>query len=505
MEPFRYPLSMGEVSAVRDRFLDLVFDRLRRVPTAPASSFEAVWIVLPYLLSELMQAYQQQALRRRFQSAGIAVRGFGLETVDAQNQETSIQLERLLWRPGPRQPLLRFLRQARALLRKDAAFDYVPPAKACRVDVPVTFQVPRIVRAYAAKTGLCPRLSRADDWLQRPKRRTDGLDDEARAALAEMFHEAFRAGNEPLENATAAWLSRAAGLGAGWARHQMRVLRSHGGLPRRFWSGTLGSPSNRAFVWVVRERGGTVTGFDHGMGSGLWDTPIQTMLEFDFLDRFVTFAEGMAAGLRNNSHPAWSLGAAMLEVVAINEASVLETRVAPQETRQRVNRILYVPTVYAGEAVHILPGLSDLQMVDWQARLLSALRDRGYEVSIKPHPESRYPVPPELVDMVEGRVVTQRFEQINLKDTILLFDYPQTTALAHAALSACSIVIIDFERLHIRPEACAVIDGRCVRVPAGIDGEGRVRVDWDVLDAACAEAGARRDGRLAALYVGEGR
>jgi hypothetical protein len=156
--------------------------------------------------------------------------------------------------------------------------------------------------------------------------------------------------------------------------------------------------------------------------------------------------------------------------------------------------------MYSGDAVHLIPFFSDVQMVDWQARLLSFLRDQGFAVSIKPHPESVHAVPAELAALADGRVLSGRFEDLDLADSILLFDYPQTTAFVRAVRSINPIVVIDFDRLGIRPEALPLFEARCALIRGSADADGRLHIDWPTLANGMDVAPLRMDPVLAQRY-----
>ena len=56
----------------------------------------------------------------------------------------------------------------------------------------------------------------------------------------------------------------------------------------------MGNPFNRIFAYIVRKNKGKVTIFDHGTGSGFYNTIEHSLIELDWADTFVTFGPSMA-------------------------------------------------------------------------------------------------------------------------------------------------------------------------------------------------------------------
>jgi hypothetical protein len=490
IESFYYPVRQAEVAAVRDGFVDALYALFRAQPIGAGTPLEPIWITMPILCLEIMRAFEVRALARRCSAAGIEPVGRSFKISD-DPAGVSRNVANVLCRPRQSGFLRRHVRSLRSRLRAGSG----------RNGLIVTFVAARLLESYAHSNGLVPRMSRDEEWLAPQRERTDGLDAAALEAVRQGMRHAFAVGGETMDEAIERWLLRTVQWTCGWARHQLAVLRARRRMPDEFWSGSLGNPINRAIATVVRERGGRVVGFDHGMSTGMWDTPIQTMLEFDLADRFVTFTPAMAAGLAANRREKWTLpGAQGPEIVAQYPAGSA-VRPVPRKFRPAGRRVVYVPTLYGDSIVHILPFFSDLQMVDWQARMLAFLRERGFEVSIKPHPESVFPIPKVLSDLVDGRIIRERIETLDLDGAVLIFDYPQTTAFGHAVRTDSPIVILDFDRLTIRPEVLPAFDARCVRVPGTVDDRGRIQVDLAQIEAAIADAPSRSGTELVDLYL----
>ena len=497
---FSYPVLPRQTTQVLLSFVDAFHEHLRESPAEPGTVSEALWMMFPVLCLDVIQAFHGGALLRRCAAAGYRPRGTFLDALaEGRVPDPSRRLSIGLHRP-PHIPVWRRLaRRARSLAPRRGEFDYLSPFKSLTTGRPLLFHVSTLVANYAKEQGDQPLLSYPEDWLM-PGFRIFGASPDLSSMIDPMVRRAFAAGGEEPSAALSAWLLRSAALCCVWGSSQLAHLRKRRNLPQRFWAGTLGNPVYRVMSTVVRERGGEVTGFDHGMSTGLWDTPIQTLLEFDFVDRFVTFTKAMADGLCANWQPNQSIHGQLPELVFLRTGGRIHESAPCHRTQGRFRKIIYVPTMYSGDAVHLIPFFSDIQMVDWQARLLSFLRDQGFEVSIKPHPESVYAVPAELAELVDGRVLGGRFEDLDLADAILLFDYPQTTAFVRAVRSANPIVVIDFDRLGLRPEARPLFEARCALVKGTAGADGRLDIDWPALINGVDVALRRMDSALAERY-----
>lgn len=488
------------MTAVLLSFVDGFHNYLRENPPKRGSVSEALWMMFPVLCLDVILAFHGGALLRRCVAMGYQPRGTFLDALaEGRVPDPSRRLAIGLQRP-PHIPVWRRLaRLARSLPPHRGAFDYWSPFKSLSTSRPLLFHVSALVAKYGKEQGQQPLISYPEDWLM-PGFRITGVSPDLSSIIDPMIRRAFAAGGEEPSATLSAWLLRSAELCCVWGSSQLSHLRTRRNLPRAFWSGTLGNPVYRVMSTVVRERGGEVTGFDHGIGSGLWNTSDLSLLEFDFADRFVTFSKSMADGLRANWQPNLSIHGQLPELVFLRTGGRIHESAPSHPTQGRFRKIIYVPTMYSGDAVHLIPFFSDVQMVDWQARLFSFLRDQGFEVSIKPHPESVYAVPAELAELVDGRVLGGRFEDLDLADAILLFDYPQTTAFVRAVRSANPIVVLDFDRLGIRPEARPLFEARCALVKGAAGADGRLDIDWPALINGLDVALRRMDSALAERY-----
>lgn len=495
VEPFFYPVSARQTTLMLMSFIDDFHAYLLEQPPKLGSISEALWIMFPVLCLDVVQAYHGGAMLHRCEAAGYRPRSTFIDALVAGRiPELSRRLAIGMNRPLRVSFLRRLVRHSRqiSVYKKKADFEYFSPFKHSDAERPLLFHVSGLVTKYVHESEIQPLLSYPEDWLL-PGAQVYNAAPDLSTIIEPMVRRAFAAVGEVSSAALSGWVLRSAQLCCAWGSVQLAHLRKRQKVPAHFWAGTLGNPVYRAMATVVRERGGEVTGFDHGMSTGLWDTPIQTLLEFDFADRFVTYSAAMANGLRNNWQQSRSIHGKLPELLFLKAAKLKRNNQSAPCWVNDGRKIIYVPTVYSGDSVHLIPFYSDIQMVDWQVRLLSYLRNQGLEVSIKPHPESLYSIPSELAELVDGRILSGRFEDLNLDGATLIFDYPQTSAFVRAVRSDNPIIVIDFDRLGIRNEARLAIESRCALVRGTSAEDGRLQVDWPELNGAIKIAPSRID------------
>lgn len=500
VEPFYYPVSPSESRSAFFVFVDAFNEYLRRNPPEAGSVSEALWMMFPVLTLDVMRAHHAVVLGNRCSLAGYIPQDSWYQSLGSGDlPEISRRLAIAMNRP-PSAPLWRkSARGIRALIRGIGYSKILHGSVRSSRELPVTFHRSPLLDRYATEKQLQPILSHPEAWLL-PGEKINVSGSEVDSILSPLFRKVLEASSPEDSAIPLAWLLRSGNFSWAWGAAQLAHLRRRRDIPKQFWAGTLGNPVYRVMSKVVRERGGTVTGFDHGMSTGLWVTPIQTIFEFDFVDRFVTYSEAMTDGLRANWQPSRVINNQLPEIVGI--PPVKEKQGVERIKRAPVTgkKIIYVPTVYSGDATHILPFFSDVQLVDWQVRLLSFLREKGWQAVIKPHPDSVYSMPDELLESVNGRVLSGRFENIDLTGSILMFDYPQTTAFVSALRSDQPIVVINFDRLQIQPAVIPLLEARCALVSGTMEKNGRLNVNWlDMLEA-LETSRARTDKTIAEKY-----
>lgn len=510
-----WPLPLEELLAARDRFLSDLYAWLRLQDIDRDAEAELVWLNAAPLAMDVLRLFNAWVVVERLRA---------VDRLPGNGDEDASLLGRLAqgrapdpsphsaktFRGLPRDPAWRkALRIAKHALGS-APIRYRPRSLIRPERDIVTFTVSPLTLAHARLSDRPVVLSRFTDWMSSGdlagRLEGRGLREEAREAVLSLVKGMFARAGAPLpamlEASLAALLDRLTAR----TRVHLEELRRHGqSLPRDFWPGTGGILYNRIFARAVQRAGGRVTGHDHSSSSGWWQAPERMVNEFNSVDRFVTYGERIAEGLRRD------LDASLLakperspEIVglvgagpAIGQPAQVAT-LTPQSGERR--RLMYVMNLYAGDFMGLWPGLPDLVAVDWQARLLQHLRKSGFEVQLKPHPESHCPPPAAFQERLAVELVEGPCEAVMPRADVLLFDYPGATCFLHALKGDRPIVLIEFPHLRLDPEARALLERRVALVPGYLDERGRASVDWAALDSALAMAPLRRDRGFVEAY-----
>jgi len=258
-------------------------------------------------------------------------------------------------------------------------------------------------------------------------------------------------------------------------------------LPKKAWIGTAGNIYNRIFAHLVRNLGGEVSGFDHGMGSGCLNQSSQFqsqfIIEFPNVDYFYTFSPYMKEVLKNNFKK-------NLLNKKFKKKNILNVGTNPLnfiEKKSYLNnkKILYVPRSYTGK--EFIKGLcnyySDIIYVDWQIRLFNLLNLLKYEINIKPHPTSHSKFPKNLSNFYNVKFFNGPFKKVIKKFDLLIFDTIQSSAFFEAIQTDIPIVLLNTKEVDLKSEIKEPVQKRCGYVDCYTHNE-RIKINKDQLSAA---------------------
>lgn len=269
-------------------------------------------------------------------------------------------------------------------------------------------------------------------------------------------------------------------------------------IPKEFWAATMGFPLHRILARAVLHNGGTVVGFDHGAGSGMyeWDFPART--EFSMLSKFVTFAPAMAEGLRRNI---WKCGGRFSSVEIEVLAAVRRQRPVAFDP-SKTKRIVYVSRSYWGHNFTSPPLDDNERLKDWQWRLLPALQELGRDVGFKPHPEDVETPAAQFRNELGVKTHDGKFEASDWSNTIFIFDSTLSTTFPYALATGLPIVVFDTPHVTMRPEARELLSRRVAIAPVWRDADLRLQTDWSQIAALLDQAMAKKDNSVLSTYYG---
>ena len=252
-------------------------------------------------------------------------------------------------------------------------------------------------------------------------------------------------------------------------------------LPRTLWIGTSGNIWDCLLKLAVRQKGGYVCGHDHGTGQAHITTPLMGLIELWGSDEFYTFTDNLAGAV-----PDWSL---------MDEKSVLITSpknkksISYDSNRENKNgSVFLLSTVYDKDRGRMNPLMPDIPQIDWQTRLVSFLKDKSYDVTIKSHPESSFPVPKTFETELGAKINSDRFGEVYEHADMFIFDYICTSTFKDALKTNIPIIIINFGDVEWTDKAYSLIIKRCSFIKGYYDDDNRLQVAWGEFDNSADEA-----------------
>ncbi len=513
VEPFHCPVAPDELVAARDVFLLQLFDWIRARDIDRDPDAELIWLNAAQITVEVLRLLNGYAVQRRLTQAGHRLENEGegtalfglLATGQAPDPSGVTQRTFAGLRPEPGwKRSLRVLKYAFG--RSGPSYkprSWIRPGR----DI-VTFSASELILANAAAADRTIVLSKFGEWMPTGSLSGDSLPAGAgRDALRDVValaQRSFAAVDVALPPFLAANIETFADSLTRRTRFYLEPLSAAPErLPQAFWSGSSGILYNRVMARAVSKAGGEVTGHDHGTSSGLWSSCLPSVTEFNFVQRFVTYSEPMAQGLRRHlDRRLLARPDSPCAIVPVRRAAASAPK-SPRGNRTRTGRkprLLYVMTAYTGDSVYLEPLLPDAVAVDWQARLLDFLAGEGFHLSLKPHPDSYCRPPDEFQRLYDAEVVDQPFEEVMHEADLLLLDYWRTSCLVSALRTDVPMVLIEFPQHAPDPEARKLLERRAAIVAAGFGDDGRADTDWASLRRALAAAPGLGDPRFVESY-----
>ncbi len=265
-------------------------------------------------------------------------------------------------------------------------------------------------------------------------------------------------------------------------RTHIALLKKRNDLPLNLWSNTGGSPWSRMLAIVVRERGGFVTSFDHAGGhaySHICDLDYINFVEFLTCDRFVTFSKKQAGRLETVCRK----DLCKVEFDHVQDKSVrCSVGSASNIQSSHAKKILFFITIYPCERVDCAADfMSNQTAVDWQIRLSSFLKELGYDVILKPHPESPVKMPQYFEKDLGIKISYESFESAVNEADYLLCDYVASTTFRTACMSNKPMILVDFGLKKLSDEAERSLSKRCSILKGYFDQNNRAMIDWEKL------------------------
>jgi hypothetical protein len=273
--------------------------------------------------------------------------------------------------------------------------------------------------------------------------------------------------------------------------HYQRLLAVPHQLPVNIWTGTGGN------IWdallrhaCLNVHDGEVAGHDHGAALGHVNFPAMSFMELWGCNKFICPNENQAKEMTQTARGWPFLEKNKPKLLGWKSKDKIIQFKKFSIPKPKVKKIIFIVTLSAGDRVWLGPCLSDPVLVDFYARATSVLKEWGYEVILKTHPELNYP-PSNLINMASS-VRSEPLEKMIDEGDLVLLDHIYTTVFRSVLSTNTPMVLIDFFDYPWTNKALKMIKKRTGFVEGSFDEQNRCHVNWSGLKQAIEEAPDKR-------------
>jgi len=246
-----------------------------------------------------------------------------------------------------------------------------------------------------------------------------------------------------------------------------------------------------ATVWHViliekfRRKGIKVVTHDHGSGNSHHDQTSSHWVEFMHTDHFITFNQINEKNKRRQFNSDLIFGQPdpliqSLDTILGDKVPIVESRII--KSSKRIKKIMYVGTAFHGEGTRLRPIFHDLSYLDWQAQLLSHLRNLNVDLLYKPHPEGYSVGPVDFAESFGFRTITKPFEKINEEVDAYVIDFIFSSTTPAILKTDKPVFFINLGFPELLPEALELIKKRCYYLEAEYSSSSRLSIDFEKFD-----------------------
>lgn len=273
------------------------------------------------------------------------------------------------------------------------------------------------------------------------------------------------------------------------------------------WAGSGQNLLVRLAAEARRAQGERTVCFEHGESKALYDSSVNSYAELGCCDAFVTYTERCADLYRRQLAAIPNLHGESPDIdvspVGIGE---LTSSFIPPTTSVRApigtRRVLYVAGGFNNDLIYYAWRPHDMIYAEWQAWLLDRVREMGYPVAAKFHPEGLlHGSAPFVIRDVE--LLAGLFEEHAQRDDVLLFDTTCSTALQTALCTPNPIVLVHYPASELHADVKKAICGRVELVEGFVDERNRIRVSADDLNSALDQCASNKDFDFVREYLVE--
>ena len=233
---------------------------------------------------------------------------------------------------------------------------------------------------------------------------------------------------------------------------------------------------------------------DHGGGVPHLDHPEKGWIEMWSCDKFVTYSDEQVRTFKQFMHGWPNLDKKLPVVESLESRPENSGRIHEFPRFKKgfagVKSVRIFSTIYSSEDGRGLPIYPHMAYIDWQARLIGYLKDGGYDVTFKPHPDSCLAPPRAYESRLGAKIIETPFDSMDQDFDLYIFDLSNTSVLQPALLSNKPVLVIDFSVMNWREDAKILFERRCGYIQGYYEGN-RMMIDWAQLEPQIKKAAER--------------
>lgn len=247
-------------------------------------------------------------------------------------------------------------------------------------------------------------------------------------------------------------------------------------------TGANGSQFSRVLSVAIRNNGGSVTTFQHGEPLIFnWDK--YDWLEFSLANNYFAYTENLAIALKNMDNEYKPLAGNSTEIhgAKTNMFYNIRQKEAKKPVPDKIERVMMVPQAFTRENQvaqgFMFPALVQL---DWELRIINALKKAGYKALYKKHPHGTLINQP--MDFIEdAQIIYEPFDEVMDYTDAFLFYHTRSTAFGPALCTNKPIIYIDGGWEKMSEKMRTSLAKRCRIINAHFDERNRMIFDEEKL------------------------
>ena len=475
------PLNLNDVNKFRDCLTNYIISYIQSVNIENDKDAEIIWLSSTYFIKEMMGLFSSWYFVNQIEDKNYKISGSKfIESILNTTQIVNQPLQDFYLKGLPKSEIWkRNFRIIKSRLSKKS-FPYCLPNMIKKDDI-ITFSRTRLIIENSKNISKNLVISKFNDWFSTGEwihKANSGISEKSQNLIIDFLIKSFNdSGNKTVSKEIIEYGRYILFLITSRTNFFLNELKSKSKyLPNTLWISTAGLFYNRIMARVIMMNGGDVFGHDHGTGVGGGDTYTSNLVEFNYINNFVTYSPGMAEGYKKQLKHKSCLNP-NCNILSISSSNNLNLNSFYKIKKNKPKSIMYLSNLYEGDAAHLIPAMSDYLQVDWQSNLFSFLYNNQFDIYFKPHPESHSLPSPMFEKLYNVKILKGMFHEFyNLAD-VIISDHPLSTAFIEALQYGIPTVLINLPIYNISEKGMKLLSKRCAVVNGRFDDKGRVDVN----------------------------